>query len=245
MTLALCIVGISCIAYGLLVMSIASGSWFFAFWLALGAVLLGCAWSVHAGWWNSLPLAGKRAIGVVAIVLLAGFLSTQALIAKDYADKGEEGLDCIIVLGAQVRQTGPSMVLKFRLDAARDYLERNPETRCIVSGGKGDNEHASEASVMAEYLVSHGIDEARISQDSRSTSTEENVMFSAELLDPANDRVGIVTNNFHVYRSLALARKAGYGHVVGIAADSTPLFLPNNLVRESFSIAKEFLVGNL
>ena len=245
MTLALCIIGAACLAYGLLVLSIASGTWFFAFWLALGAVLLGFAWALHAGWWAALPLGAKRATGIAAVLLIAGFLATQALIARDFNDQGEDGLDCIIVLGAQVRDNGPSVVLQYRLDTACTYLERNPQTRCIVSGGKGGNEQSSEASVMAEYLVARGIDSSRISRENRSTNTQENIAFSARLLDPANDHVGIVTNNFHMYRGVGIARKAGFAHVVGIAADSTPLFLPNNLVRESFGVAKDLLTGNL
>ena len=245
MTLLLCILGVACLAYGMLVLSVASGTWFFAFWLALGAALLGCAGAVHAGWWAALPLGGKRALGIAAIALLAGFLATQALIARDFNDQGEDGLDCIIVLGAQVRGSKPSVVLRHRLDTACDYLERNPRTRCIVSGGQGSNEPTSEASVMAAYLESRGIDRSRIIYEDRSTNTRENIAFSAQLLDPATDRVGIVTSNFHVYRGVGIARKAGFAHVVGIAAPTTPLFLPNNLAREGFGIAKDLLAGNL
>ena len=45
-----------------------------------------------------------------------------------------------LVLGAQVHKTRPSLVLQYRLDKAIDYLESNPNTICIVSGGKGANE---------------------------------------------------------------------------------------------------------
>ena len=136
-------------------------------------------------------------------------------------------------------------MLKHRLDTACDYLERNPETHCIVSGGQGTNEHAPEADVMAAYLIERGIDPDRIAIENRSSNTKENMEFSADLLDPAHDSIGIVTNNFHVFRAVALARKAGYAHVTGIAAPSNLDVLPNNLVRESLGLAKDFLVGNL
>ena len=61
----------------------------------------------------------------------------------------------------------------------------------------------------------------------------------------AGKRVGIVTNNFHVFRSVAIARKQGLADVCGIAAPSTAFYLPNNLFREVFGITKDALWGNL
>ena len=57
--------------------------------------------------------------------------------------------------------------------------------------------------------------------------------------------MGIVTNNFHLFRGMRIARKAGIVNVCGIAADSNPLYLPNNMVRESLGLAKDFLAGNI
>jgi uncharacterized SAM-binding protein YcdF (DUF218 family) len=57
--------------------------------------------------------------------------------------------------------------------------------------------------------------------------------------------VAIVTSNFHVTRGLALARKQGLTEAYAIAAPSTPLFLPNNMLREFFGLSKDFLLGNL
>ena len=57
--------------------------------------------------------------------------------------------------------------------------------------------------------------------------------------------MGIVTNDFHVYRAVHIARKAGLAHACGIAGYSTPLYLPNNLLRESLGLAKDFAVGNI
>ena len=57
--------------------------------------------------------------------------------------------------------------------------------------------------------------------------------------------MGIVTNNFHIFRSVRIAQKHGYRHVWGIAAPSTEFHLLNNMLRESFGITKDFLEGNL
>jgi uncharacterized SAM-binding protein YcdF (DUF218 family) len=48
-----------------------------------------------------------------------------------------------------------------------------------------------------------------------------------------------------MFRALAMARKQGLGNIEGISAPSTPLFLPNNLLRESLAIAKALLKGDM
>lgn len=66
--------------------------------------------------------------------------------------------------------------------------------------------------------------------------------------DPAEQggpSVGIVTNDFHVWRALAIARRQGLRDVHGIAAPSNPWYLPNNVLRECLGVAKDFLAGNL
>ena len=71
--------------------------------------------------------------------------------------KPVKNLDYIIVLGAQVKESGPSVVLRYRLDRAVSYLKENDNTLVIVSGGQGANEKATEASVMKEYLVNNAM----------------------------------------------------------------------------------------
>ena len=245
MVTALVTIGVICILYGASIMMLRSGTWFFAFWYVVGALLVGAGLAVRMGMWSALPRFARWAVGALIAVVLAGFAVCNVLIFQDFNDRGEPGLDYIVVLGAQVRESGPSTVLKYRLDTAYDYLRENEGTTCVVSGGKGSNEHAPEARVMADYLIERGIPAERIVVEDASLSTAQNIEFSARYFDRANDAVGIVTNNFHEYRALAIARKAGVAHVVGIAAPSDPVFLPNNLARESLGIAKDFFTGNL
>lgn len=245
MAIALTIAGIACLAYGISVMMIWSGTSFFAVWLGLGALLLGGAWAVHAGWWEALPLVPRRVVIGAACAVLAVCVVTQGLAISCFGASGDDDLDCIIVLGAQVRDDSPSAVLRYRLDTAYDYLAEHPETHCIVSGGKGPNEPAPEAHVMARYLIDRGIDSSRITIEDESLNTLANIQNSMAFINPESDRIGIVTNDFHVYRGTSIAKKQGIAHVWGIAAPSNPWYLPNNLLRETFGIAKEFLTGNL
>ena len=98
---------------------------------------------------------------------------------------------------------------------------------------------------MADWLVDAGIDSERIIREERSTTTAENLAFASRLIDPARDRVGIVTNNFHVYRALQIAEHQGLQRAWGVPAYSTPWYLPNNLLRECFAILKNTLLGTM
>ena len=131
-------------------------------------------------------------------------------------------------------------VLKYRLDKAVEYLNENPDTVCIVSGGQGSNEPWSEAEGMARYLQEKGIDTARILPEDKSQTTEQNIT-NSKMLMKEGASVGIVTNNFHVFRALQIAKKYGLSDVCGIAADSTPKYLPNNMLREFFAEMKWLL----
>ena len=246
MAFVLGIVGLLCVVGGVSVMLLNSGTYFFAVWYALGAAFLASGWAVHAGIWAALPVLAKRAILAVTCLALATLGLTQALILSQMGAQGTPGLDYIIVLGAQIYDDGsPSPVLKYRLDAALAYLEDNPGTTCIVSGGQGSNEPYPEADGMASYLQQHGIAEARIVRERTSTTTRENIVNSMELLDSSDAGVGIVTNSFHVYRATRIARKAGLSNACGIAGGSTITYLPNNLFRESLGLVKDFLAGNV
>jgi len=238
------VLGVVCALYGVAIFAAASGTPFFAVWFGIAAIFIALGWVVQAGYWDSLNVVLKRAVQLAGCAVLALVLVTQGLALSAFSQKGESDLDWIVVLGAQVRADGPSIVLRYRLDAAYDYLVENPDTRCIVTGTKGANEPVAEGVAMADYLVARGIDPDRIVIEDRATNTTENIAYSMAFLDPENDRVGIVTNNFHLFRGLAIARGAGLKHVFGIAAGSSPFFLPNNMLRETFGITKDFLAGH-
>ena len=136
-------------------------------------------------------------------------------------------------------------MLRYRLDAAAEYLRAHPDTLCIVTGGQGANEPETEAACMARYLESCGIVRGRIIQERRARNTVQNIRFSMELLDGRYQDVAIVTNNFHLYRAMRIASKQGLPNVGGIAAKSSPLFLPNNLLYESCGILKDLVAGNM
>lgn len=241
----LLVLSVLSILYGIFVLLANSGTSFFLVWFGIG-LLFGLLFVCHYFHWDRvIPVALKWCFRGVVILGLIVILITQGLILTQFQSHGPKGLDYIIVLGAQVRDDGPSVVLRYRLDRAVAYLEENPETKVIVSGGKGSNEKESEASVMKVYLMEQGVDESRIIPEDASKNTKENIQNSSQLLDKSKDRVGIVTNNFHVYRGLSIAKKQGYAHAYGVAASSSAPYLFNNMLREGLGILKDFAVGNL
>lgn len=223
----------------------AAGTKFYLIWLA-GAALFGMfGFFVQKGLWMRLPIGLRAGIGMLAGVGIACLCGLLILIGSAFSVKGEQQLSYIIVLGAQMKQSGPSIVLEKRLCQAYTYLTENPETLCVLSGGQGSNEPVSEAQGMYDALVKKGIDPKRLILEDQSTNTVENLRFSRKLIPREVQKVGIVTSNFHVYRSLRLAKQQGFSDAVGISADSGVYFLPNNVLRECFGIVKDRLYGNL
>ena len=241
----LILLSVICAAYGVVVFGARSGTKFFLVWFFGAAFFLVCALLARFGWPPFLPLWLKRAcaLAVAAGVLLVVLIEAQVLL--HFRETADTGLDYVIVLGAQIRETGPTVVLRWRLDAAYDYLTENPDTVCIVAGGQGANEPRPEAEAMRDYLADAGISPERIITETQSRNTIENIRNTIGLIDPVNDTVGIVTNDFHMYRALAIARKQGMVNAQGISARSLMLFLPNNMFREVAGVLKDKLMGNM
>ena len=224
--------------YSYMIFSVHSGSPFYLVWTALGVLLVLTGVALRAGLFKKLPVwlnIGLASLAGIAFIVMTVLL---VIIVSYSRNDPKKGLDYIIVLGSQVRPDGPSKVLKYRLDTAVEYLKENPGTVCIVSGGKGTNELDSEAAVMKQYLVSAGIDTARIIMEDRSTTTNENIKFSREFL-PDGASVGLITNDFHLYRAVYLCKKQGLEDVSPIRADSDVFYRPNNYLREIFAFIKD------
>lgn len=153
-------------------------------------------------------------------------------------------MDYLIVLGAHVNGTELSRALRFRVDRAWEYLRENPSTVSVLSGGRGVNEQISEARAMAEDLRNRGLPESRIILEERSSSTAENLKYSLELIGDKSSRIGVVTNNFHVFRGVAIGRKLGCTCIYGVSAPYPSWKLIWYSAREILAIVKDKIRGN-
>ena len=234
------VIAVLCFIYEIAIGRVQSGSMFFLIWGVLGLVFMGMG--IIRIRHVEIPKAILVSYRVLAGIAILAFLIIEGLIISCFSRIVEDGVDYLIVAGAQVIDDRPSIVLKYRLDTAVEYLNKHPETMCIVSGGKGSNESRSEADVMADYLIENGISKDRIIREDRSTTTAENMIFSAKLYDAENSSTAIITNNFHLYRALYLAKKHGIKDPKGIAAPSSLFYQPNNMFREFFCVIKDIVL---
>ena len=218
----LMILSLLSILYGVLILQVGSGTGFWIIWEMIGVFFFIWAILLQKKFFDS-----RRTLKIIfhsmIIVVLAVITMLGGMITTEFKSKGHQNLDYIIVLGAQVRENGPSVVLQYRLDAAIEYLNKNPDTICIVSGGQGANEPFSEAEGMAKYLLENGIEMKRILLEDKSRNTVENIQNSKDLMGESYNGVGIITNNFHVFRAVQIAKTQGLKGVSGIAADSNAL----------------------
>lgn len=244
MKVFLIILGILCIFYCISIFFVGFGTRFFLVWSVMGAAFIFLGIAVDKKWFDSFPMWIKVAFGGFVLAGTILFLVVEGMILSKVGATGMPNADYCVILGAQWKRQGPSEPLRRRLDTAVEYLEQNPETKVIVSGGRGTDEIIAEADGMAEYLKNAGIAEDRILIENQSGNTNENLLFSAGLFNKEASSVVIVTNNFHVFRALQLAKKQGY-QAEGLAASSVAWMLPNNLLREFVGVLKDFLVGNL
>ncbi len=176
------------------------------------------------------------------------FVFSSFLMIYGHCDTADGNENAIIVLGAGVHGRTPSRALRGRLDAAIKYLEANPHTIAVVSGGQGPQEDITEAEAMEIYLTDHGIAPERIIREDSSTSTYENFVNSKALLDerfPGGWHAAFVTNDYHIFRAARVAASAGIRDITHIHYTTRPTFWLPSLLRECLAIVKYAVFGGM
>lgn len=179
-------------------------------------------------------------IGILLIIGIVYFGSIHYKISKYVDAVPPKNADYVVILGAKVNSEIPSLALQYRIDAAAEYAKENENTILIASGGQGPGEDITEAEAIRRELVRKGISESRIFLEDRSTSTYENIQFSKEFI-PQDAKLGIiVTNDYHLYRSIQIARDAGL-KVEGLPAKTPQITLLKAYSREYLSVTKYYV----
>jgi uncharacterized SAM-binding protein YcdF (DUF218 family) len=152
--------------------------------------------------------------------------------------------DVLLVLGCRLHGSKPSPSLKLRLDKALELYREGYGAIILVSGGQGPDEIMPEAQMMKKYLTENGIPINKILTEEHSTSTWENIKYSKEIMDQRGlETAMVVTNDFHIYRSISMAKKAGIP-AAGAAAPSVPHLKKGYMFRETLAVMKYWLLGN-
>lgn len=182
-------------------------------------------------------------LSAVTFCALTGYICIQEGKVPKSADELETDYDAVIVLGAQVKADGtPSVQLGLRLERAAEVWERKP-VPVVVCGAKGKDEPEPEAVTMKQYLMDKGIPEDMILTDPNSYNTEQNLENAKKLLldYPAEIRkVVIVTSDYHVPRSVALAEDLDLD-AAGIGSPCLAEYWIKNHSRETLAWVKYWL----
>ncbi len=186
-------------------------------------------------------LAGLLALG------LALFAALEVQVIRWSRTDWETQPAAVVVLGAGVNGTQPSLSLLVRLEAALDYIQDKPDIPVVVTGSKGPGEDISEAQCMADWLIAHGVEEGRVLLEDQADNTEENIRFSTELLAArgidTTGNIAVVSADYHLYRASLYWGGSGF---VPVAADMPGRYWPltvNYYIREAFAAAKLLVFG--
>lgn len=186
-----------------------------------------------------LPRFARVCTIVFTLALICGLILfgvTEYFIIRASFGTPETQVDYLVVLGAKVRQDGPSVSLWDRIYEAVSYLNAHPDTIAIVSGGQGEDEPITEAKSMHDELVKLGISEDRIWMEYKATSTDENLRYSLDLIEEKTGRrpqtLGVLSSEYHLFRASLMAKKLGI-EFVGVPAKTTKITqLINHAMRE-------------
>lgn len=148
-------------------------------------------------------------LGIAALVLyLLGFVLAAYFVGEQ--DSAEPS-DIIIVLGSGLREDGrpgPALLRRSRHGAALWHEGFAPLILC--TGGQSEYYPRTEAAACREILLTAGLPDEAILLEERSRSTEENAIYSKQLLDELGlSQVVLVSDSFHMLRARWLFQKQG------------------------------------
>lgn len=222
--------------------------------LVLGVAILG--YVVAAG--VAIYLGFYRLMGfLIAIAFPLAWLGTGLLAFLGYAKlygmwmrRFGRPISAVIVLGAGVPNGEVRPLLASRVRMGMDWQERQAakgvEAALIMSGGQGPDEPLPEGEAMAKWAVEHGADAERILIEGASTTTEENLRFSAQTMRAAGieGRAAVVTSNYHAFRAATLMRREGLpGYAIG--APTASYYVPSAMLREYVALLRDHLKLNI
>lgn len=141
-------------------------------------------------------------VGIDLYVVFTGEAKISDIIVEESSKT-----DCILVLGAGLDQNGkPSAMLKERLDKGIELYKEGAAPKIIVSGDHGTDSY-DEVNVMKEYILFNGVPSDDIFMDHAGFSTYDSIYRAKEIFEI--DSAYIVTQKYHLYRALYIARRLG------------------------------------
>ncbi len=148
-----------------------------------------------------------------------------------------ENVDAILVLGCKVNGNYPSLMLEKRLDKGI-YLYSKSNYKIILSGDHGRDEY-DEVNVMKNYLLESNIPSSDVFLDHAGFNTYDSIYRVKEVFNAR--KIVIVTQKYHLYRALYIAKHLGI-EAYGVIAEDVPYkgIMLKNEIREILSRDKNF-----
>ena len=186
----------------------------------------------------SQSLAVTASAGVVILMAAMGIITASGETNWKQAEKA----DYAIVLGAAVQDNGTaSRIMRNRLAAAMEFMEKNPQAKIILSGGQGGDEPETEAKCMYDTLVSMGADPKRLILEDQSHTTRENLMNSMEIIRQSGGtkhEIALITSEFHQRRAAYIADSLDIETCAVSAHTDRWFYRVNYTLREVFAFVK-------
>ena len=161
------------------------------------------------------------ALGILGAATLFGINGWVKHSVKEYILTQEQAaqlqnMDCILVLGCKVGSNGtPSHMLEDRLRRGVALYDLGAAPKLLMSGDHGTVQY-DEVDAMKRYAVETGISSQDVFMDHAGFSTYESVYRAKAIFGVK--RVIIVTQEYHLYRALMIARRMGL-EAYGVASD--------------------------
>lgn len=174
----------------------------------------------------------STALILVIIVFSINFfvkLSTSKLIVNNNSKK-IENYNCILVLGAGIWNDEPSPMLKDRLDVAIE-LYNNKKASKIIMSGDHTKENYDEVNTMKKYAIDKGVKSEDIFMDHADISTYDSIYRAKNIFKA--DKLIIVTQKYHLYRSLYIAKSLD---IESFGVEATPTKYSGAFMREAREI---------
>lgn len=179
---------------------------------------------------------------IVAVILFFFIIFADFTKNMCFAIKGSEGNtetppDFLMILGYRVKNNEIDGTLRSRIDAAADYLMKNPKVIAIPCGGfTQKDQEKSEAEIMATELIKKGVSKERIILEDKSKTTEENFLNAKAIIDSLGltdtPKTAFLSSELHLYRAGLHAKKAGF-EVTTVPAESPKDVKIKNYIREA------------
>ena len=158
-------------------------------------------------------------IGIAAVSLsLYMVKTTEKSIFTADTFKNDEKADCILILGAGVKDSKPKPMLRDRLITGIELYKSGAAKKIIMSGDHGRADY-DEVNVMRSFAIEQGVRAEDIFLDHAGFSTYDSVYRAKNIFGAEN--IIIVSQKYHLYRALYIAKELGVKSA-GVSADLNP-----------------------